>query len=195
MKQLRKLKNMTISAIALVDKAANRRKFLLFKRDKDEKNDEIKKDIGGESQMTVDELKTILDQIVAGIQDLTAKVDEILGNPDEEAKGSNVDEKGNIIDPTLDADGNPIEVAKQVKEIFTDENVAAIKSVIDILEKVEEKTKLEKEEKEKADAIAQAKIVEDERIAKEASDKKIKEESEVDEETRNILKEINESLK
>lgn len=129
MKKIRKLKDMTINAIALVDKAANRRKFLLFKRD-----NEMKKDDGGESQMTVEELKKILDDIMAEIKSLNVKINEILGeepNPDE-----NVDEE--VVNE---------EVMKSFKEIFSSENVEAIKSVISILEKAENQAKIDLDKK------------------------------------------------
>jgi len=131
MKKVRKLKDMTINAIALVDKAANRRKFLLFKRD-----NEIKKDGGGESQMTVEELKQILDTIMAEIKNLNVKIDEILGEePDPE-------EEEVVEEEVVNED-----VMKSVKEIFSSENVEAIKSVISILEKAENQIKIDLDKK------------------------------------------------
>jgi len=128
MSKPRKLSNLKINAIALVGKAANRRKFLLFKS-----KDKIKKeeDNGGEPKMamTVDELKQMLDTMIQKMDEILGKVNGVKPpnkNPDDEI--------------------NNEDVMKQVKEIVTDENIAILKGAIDLLEKAEQ-TSQEKNKK------------------------------------------------
>lgn len=127
----RKLSNLKINAIALVGKAANRRKFLLFKNQKIEKDN-----TGGEQKMgmTVEQLQTMLEEMMK-------KMDTMMTMISGEGDSNSSD------DEKIKQELNNENMMKQVKEIVTEENIAILKSAIELLEKAEQMSDQEKNKK------------------------------------------------